>query len=177
MARAPKIRDIPVFTKEDAGGIHRLFAFLSYFFPIGTLVMWLIFRKKSKFVKMHAETSFGYSITVIVCPIVFGLLFGIVALVMFIAGLWDKLLVFAPIFGIASGAVSAIIGICVFIMTLTSIIRALCGKLESNKQLKLIVREQLDLGNPEAVELIKTDARFADILAEYNARHGANKAE
>ena len=73
--------------------------------------------------------------------------------------------------GIAMGAIGGLIVIVFLIMLLVSMIRALFGKLESNKQLKLIVREQLALGNPEAVEVIKTDARFADILAEYNATH------
>ena len=167
MARAPKIRDIPVFTKEDAGGIHRLFALLAYFFPIGTLVMWLIFRKKSKFVKMHAETCFGYYLVIIIMTVVFGVFAGVAALIAFLTGKPDVLLVV----GIAMVIVAGITVIVVQIVLLVSMIRALFGKLESNKQLKLIVREQLALGNPEAVEVIKTDARFADILAEYNATH------
>ena len=167
MAKGPKIRDIPVFTKEDAGGIHRLFALLAYFFPIGTLVMWLIFRKKSKFVKMHAETCFGYYLVIIIMTVVFGVFAGVAALVLNSMGkLKDMLFV-----GIAMGAIGGLIVIVFLIMLLVSMIRALFGKLESNKQLKLIVREQLALGNPEAVEVIKTDARFADILAEYNATH------
>lgn len=167
MAKGPKIREIPVFTKEDAGGIHRLFALLAYFFPIGTLVMWLIFRKKSKFVKMHAETCFGYYLVIIIMTVVFGVFAGVAALIAFLTGKPDVLLVV----GIAMVIVAGITVIVVQILLLVSMIRALFGKLESNKQLKLIVREQLALGNPEAVEVIKTDARFADILAEYNATH------
>ena len=167
MAKGPKIREIPVFTKDDAGGIHRLFALLAYFFPIGTLVMWLIFRKKSKFVKMHAETCFGYYLVIIIMTVVFGVFAGVAALIAFLTGKPDVLLVV----GIAMVIVAGITVIVVQIVLLVSMIRALFGKLESNKQLKLIVREQLALGNPEAVEVIKTDARFADILAEYNATH------
>ena len=167
MAKAPKIREIPVFTKEDAGGLHRLFALLAYFFPIGTLVMWLLFRKKSKFVKMHAETCFGYYLVIIIMTVVFGIFAGVAALILNSMGkLKDMLFV-----GIALGGIGGLIVFVFLIMLLISMIRALCGKLESTKQLKLIIREQLALGNPEAVEVIKTDARFADILAEYNATH------
>ena len=171
MAKGPKIREIPVFTKEDAGGIHRLFALLAYFFPIGTLVMWLIFRKKSKFVKMHAETCFGYYLGIIIMTVVCGVFAGVAALITFLTGKPDVLLVV----GIAMVIVAGITVIVVQIVLLVSMIRALFGKLESNKQLKLIVREQLALGNPEAVEVIKTDARFADILAEYNAIHAQSQ--
>ena len=60
-------------------------------------------------------------------------------------------------------------------MMLVSMVRALFGKLESNKVSEAILRDQLALGNPEAVEIINTDARFADILAEYNAIHAQSQ--
>ena len=56
-----------------------------------------------------------------------------------------------------------------FIMILKFLIRSLCGKLESKRNVRRIVEEQLAIGNPEAVEIIKTDDRFADLLAKYNA--------
>lgn len=181
MARKLKIQDIPVFTKEDTCGLHRFFAFLSYFFPLGTLIMWIVFHKKSKFVRMHARNCFVYHMTVILTNVVMSLVLVIVGIIVavqsgtlisdpsaFVSGLIAGGGIFA-IFAIVFGIVDVIFSIAMFITILVSIIRALCGKLDSLKNVKLVIREQLNLGNPEALEVIRTDARFADILAEYNA--------
>lgn len=182
MARKPKIQDIPVFTKEDTCGLHRFFAFLSYFFPLGTLIMWIIFHKKSKFIRMHAKYCFVYHMTIIVTNVVMSLLLVVIGVVIVLSGgvavgsdpsaIFSALIAGGGAFAIISaafGIVDVIFSIAMFITILVSIIRALCGKLDSLKNVKLVIREQLNLGNPEAFEVIKTDARFADILAEYNA--------
>lgn len=166
MEKAKKFRGIPIFTKEDSGGIHRLFAFLAYFFPIGTLIMWLLFRKKSKFIKMHAESCFDDYFTIFLATVSAGLLAGIVSLIMGSMGRNVKII---GIIFIVFGVIGAIIDAFFLIMMLVSMVRALFGKLESNKVSENILRDQLALGNPEAIEIINTDARFADILAEYNA--------
>ena len=168
MEKAKKFRGIPIFTKEDSGGIHRFFAFLAYFFPIGTLIMWLLFRKKSKFIKMHAESCFDDYFTIFLATVSAGLFAGIVSLFMFLMSMGRNVKIIGIIF-IVFGVIGAIIDAFFWIMMLVSMVRALFGKLESNKVSEAILRDQLALGNPEAVEIINTDARFADILAEYNA--------
>lgn len=182
MARKPKTQDIPVFTKEDTCGLHRFLAFLSYFFPLGTLIMWIVFHKKSKFIRMHARNCFVYHMTIIVTNVVMSLLLVVIGVVIVLSGgevvgsdpsaIFGTLLAGGGLFAIVAivfGIVDVIFSIAMFITILVSIIRALCGKLDSLKNVKLVIREQLNLGNPEAFEIIKTDARFADILAKYNA--------
>jgi len=176
MARTPKIQEIPVFTKEDTCGLHRFFAFLSYFFPLGTLIMWIAFHKKSKFVRMHTKKSCRlYVITILqyVTVIVFTI---ILTLILRTGGNTEAAL--AGILGsLATYGVAAAFGVVFFIIItvvmvlwiLITAIKALCGKLYGIKTVKEIIREQLNLGNPEALEIIRTDNRFADVLAEYNA--------
>lgn len=169
MAQKTKFREIPVFEKEDSSGINRLFAFLSYFFPIGTLIMWIIFRKKSKYVRMHTKNAFIAAMISLITPLVISLI-GMVAFL--VEGGGGEALPadeIQQVIKIVCGGFTGLIEFVMFIMILKFLIRSLCGKLESKRNVRRIVEEQLAIGNPEAVEIIKNDDRFADLLAKYNA--------
>lgn len=173
MAQKTKFREIPVFEKEDSSGINRLFAFLSYFFPIGTLIMWIIFRKKSKYVRMHTKRAFGDGLGYAIISLIIKLPVDAVNYICSVTNYWkgmeDTGEKFAHYSQIAAGVLIGIVGFIIFIIFIVHMIQALCGKCGTFKSTREIVIQQLALGNPEAVEIIKTDDRFADLLAKYNA--------
>lgn len=169
MAQKTKFREIPVFEKEDSSGINRLFAFLSYFFPIGTLIMWIVFRKKSKYVRVHTKNAFIAAMISLITPLVIALIGMVVFLVEGGGGEVLPSDEVRQVIKIVCGGFTGLIEFVMFIMILKFLIRSLCGKLESKRNVRRIVEEQLAIGNPEAVEIIKNDDRFADLLAKYNA--------
>lgn len=173
MAQNKKFREIPIFEKEDSGGINRLFAFLANIFPIGTLIMWIIFRKKSKFVRMHAKRAFGNGLGYVIISLIIKLPIDALNYICSITNYWEGMEdtgeKVAHYSQIAAGVLIGIVGLIIFIFFIVYLIQALCGKYGTFKSAREIVIQQLAIGNPEAVETIKTDDRFADLLAKYNA--------
>lgn len=174
MAKTPKLREIPVFDPAETGIGYRFAAYFSYSL-FGLIVMWPLFHKKNKFIRMHCKHAFPLvlqrAIAIVVLDVLSGIMNGV-----FLATVGtltqEQAQTVSVIYSAVSGLLLAAFSIYMTVLTvftLINIIYGFMGKLCSEKTLKKIVREQLSINNPEAIELINTDPRFADILAEYEA--------
>lgn len=149
-----KTANIPVYSASDTSSGNRACAMLVELLGFGTLALvWFTVGKKSNFVGEHCRWALkmriALSIVLAVCAICgFSLLLTVIVPIIF------------AVIGVACAAVFSAFNI-------VMAVRAAHGRFASKKRTRSDVRDYALLGDEVALEVIRTNPEYADILAEY----------
>ena len=149
-----KMANIPVYSASDTSPGNRACAMLVELLGFGTLaIVWFTAGKKSNFVGEHCRWALRMRIAL-----------AIALAVCTIFGLSLFLTVIVPIiFAVLGAACAAAFTVFNIIMA----VRAAHGRFASKKRTRSDVRDYALLGDEVALEVVRTNPEYADILAEY----------
>lgn len=149
-----KMANIPVYTASDTSSVNRVYAVLAELLGFVTLAaVWYTVGKDSRFVGEHCRFALRIKL-VLAAALALCTLSGILLL-------WT---VIAPIIFTALGVA------CIAAASALNIlmaVRAYHGRFASKKRTRSDARDYALLGDEVAVEAVKTNPEYADILAEY----------
>lgn len=150
-----------MFTSDETRGAAKVLAVVAHLFlPFGLIVAWLMGHKKYLFVREHCAYRLYYFTGVLV--LIVGLL----------------LLSLIPVVG---GAILAVGGFTLFVIVTVDSVRyaiyAANGRIASEKKTRCIIRDRAFAGDERAIGIIRSDPRYSDILAEYEASRSGDRSD
>ncbi len=150
-----------MFTSDETRGAAKALAVVTHLFlPFGLIVAWLIGHKKYIFVREHCSYRLYYFTGVLVLVIALLLL---------------------SLIPVAGGVILAVGGFALFVAVTVDSVRyaiyAANGRIASEKKTRCIIRDRALAGDERAIEIIGSDPRYSDILAEYEAARSEDRSD
>lgn len=149
-----KMANIPVYTASDTSSGNRACAMLAELLGFITLaIVWFTVGKKSRFIGEHCRFALKIKIAL--------------AAALALCTVAGTLLIWTVIAPIIFTALGALCVACVTALDIFMAVRAAHGRFASKKRTRSDARDYALLGDEVALEAVKTNPEYADILAEY----------
>lgn len=146
---------VPVYAPEETTkGFRTCAVFTNLLGIIGSIIFLIAAGKKSQFVKDHCKQRIQLVIWTVIQVVILSVA--------------STLLAFTLVVPIICAIGASIQGIVFVVETIVMIVRAADGRFTSAKRTREAVRAAAFAGNEVAINIIKTDPKYYDILAEYN---------